>query len=154
MKIRIISVGKKHTKNLQAAIKDYEQRIVSKYSFEWLLVNPSDGDVGRQVDEESQKILRLLKSNDYVVLLDETGTIVTNQGLADIFNKVISDGKYSSIVFIVGGAYGVNVAVKERANFIWSLSKLVFPHQLVRLILVEQLYRTNAILDNHPYHHQ
>lgn len=154
MKIRIISVGKKHTKNLQAAIEDYEQRIVSKYSLEWLLVNPSDGDVGRQVDEESQKILRILKPNDYVVLLDETGTIVTNQGLVDIFNKVISDGKYGSIVFIVGGAYGVNAAVKERANFIWSLSKLVFPHQLVRLILVEQLYRTNAILDNHPYHHQ
>ena len=56
--------------------------------------------------------------------------------------------------YVIGGAYGVNQAVKQRANLIWSLSKLVFPHQIVRLILIEQLYRAQCIINHHPYHHQ
>ena len=154
MNIVIISVGKKHSSEFADAIAMYEKRFASKHAITWSLINPAIGGGLQQVDEESYKILNSLKPTDYVILLDETGNNLSNQQFAKIFDQTITDGSIGRIVFIIGGAFGVNAELKARAHYVWSLSKLVFPHQLVRLILIEQLYRTVSILNNHPYHHQ
>ena len=99
---------------------------------------------------ESEQILARIKPDDYVILLDETGQLLSSPELA----TRLEAQRGQAIVCIIGGAYGVNQAVKQRANLIWSLSKLVFPHQIVRLILIEQLYRAQCIINHHPYHHQ
>jgi 23S rRNA (pseudouridine1915-N3)-methyltransferase len=109
-----------------------------------------DGDRARQ--EESERILLRIKDGEYVVLLDERGENITSPALS----ARISDAQMEArrIVVVIGGAYGVDERVHARANFIWSLSKLVFPHQLVRLILAEQLYRAQEIARGGGYHHE
>ena len=87
------------------------------------------------------------------MLLDETGKQPTSVELANFISQKTVAG-IRSIIFLIGGAYGVSNEIKQRANFIWSLSKLVFPHMLVRLILAEQVYRACTILRNEKYHHQ
>ena len=93
-----------------------------------------------------------LEKNDYVVLLDETGQQLTSEKLAALIRLRTNDG-IKRLVFIIGGAYGVDEEVKKRADFTWSLSSLTFPHQLVRLILAEQVYRACTIIKNEKYHH-
>ena len=154
MKISIISVGKKHSVDLVDAIKVYEKRLKPQHDLTWQIVAPSIGETLQQKTQESDKIMSLLKSNDFVVLLDESGKIYDNQQLAEVFGKASIEHGCNRLIFIIGGAYGVSQNLKSRANAIWSLSKLVFPHQIVRLILMEQIYRTIMILQNHPYHHQ
>lgn len=154
MRITIISVGKKHMPELADAIAVYEKRLASKHKLIWKLITPAVANEAQQIKEESQKIIDAIKPKDFVILLDETGDILTNQQLAKVFDTTQSSGSTDNIVFIIGGAYGVDGSVKSRANVVWGLSKLVFPHQLVRLILVEQLYRTVTLLESHPYHHQ
>ncbi len=154
MKISIISVGKKHSVDLVDAIKVYEKRLKLQLDLTWQIVAPSIGETLQQKTQESDKIMSLLKNNDFVVLLDESGKIYDNQQLAEVFGKASIEHGCNRLIFIIGGAYGVSQNLKSRANAIWSLSKLVFPHQIVRLILMEQIYRTIMILQNHPYHHQ
>jgi len=102
---------------------------------------------------ESAHILSCIKDDDYIVLLDEHGIQLSSEGLAELLDTLDMQA-VKRIVCIIGGAYGVDEIVKKRANFVWSLSHLVFPHQLVRLILAEQLYRANTIRRGEPYHHQ
>lgn len=154
MNITVISVGKKHSTELVDAIAVYEKRLSGKYQLDWRLIAPSSGTQQQQVDDESQKVLSAIKPKDYVILLDEAGESLTNQQFAKVFDTALSAGNVSRIVFVIGGAYGVSDELKSQSSLVWSLSKLVFPHQLVRLILTEQLYRTTTLLDNHPYHHQ
>ncbi|RYZ20078.1 MAG: 23S rRNA (pseudouridine(1915)-N(3))-methyltransferase RlmH, partial [Chitinophagaceae bacterium] len=102
--------------------------------------------------KEAEMILEFLQKEDYLVLLDETGKMLNSPGLANFIQQRANDSK-KNIVFLVGGAFGVEEVVKKRADFTWSLSQLVFPHQLVRLILAEQIYRACSILKNEKYHH-
>jgi 23S rRNA (pseudouridine1915-N3)-methyltransferase len=102
--------------------------------------------------KEGEMISGFLQKEDYLVLLDETGKILSSETLAN-FIQLRANESIKTIVFLIGGAYGVSEAVKQRANFVWSLSKLVFPHQLVRLILAEQVYRACSINRNEKYHH-
>lgn len=149
MKLRVISVGPRHDKLLADKRQEFEKRL--PYSIEWQLLpySKTDGPAARQL--ESRLIASKLADRDLVVLLDETGSQLSSDGLATKFAAWQSLGR--PLVFVIGGAYGVDADLKARADFIWSLSKLVFPHQLVRLLLVEQLYRAGTILDGHPYHH-
>lgn len=155
MKIVCISVGKKHDSDIARAIDDYTQRLQRYTTFEWQLLPPAKGKMG--VDEtkrtEGPVIAAQLKDDDYVVLLDEDGRQLTSSGLADILD-VLDMQSSKRIVFIIGGAYGVTDELKRRADVLWSLSDLTFPHQLVRLIFVEQLYRANTIRRGEPYHHE
>lgn len=144
--ILIISVGKKHDPLLASAIDHYENRIKHFAKLNWLLVPSSD------TAEESMAISQKLKSGDTVVLLDEVGKAVSNQDLAEIVDAAQNQSA-KRLVFIIGGAYGVDDALKAKANNVVSLSGLVFPHQLVRLILLEQLYRSFSILSGSKYHH-
>jgi len=148
MSIKIISVGNKSSPEVQAIITDYTRRLPRNISVTWLTLKHADGDAKSSKQQESENILRAINSKDFVVLLDETGKQFTSEE----FSKILST-ENSDIVLIIGGAYGVNESVFNRAQIVWSLSKLVFPHQLVRVILSEQIYRAYTISINHPYHH-
>jgi 23S rRNA (pseudouridine1915-N3)-methyltransferase len=102
--------------------------------------------------KEGETVYGLLQKDDYLVLLDETGKMLSSEGLANFIQQRANEST-KTIVFLIGGAYGVSDEIKRRANFQWSLSKLVFPHQLVRLILAEQVYRACSINRNEKYHH-
>lgn len=154
MNFLIISVGKKHPKELEVLISKYQKRIEAQHKVNWQIVAPTgEGSQGQQVATESQKILSYTKQGDYLILLDESGKIFDNLELVDAINRATEILKVKRIIFVIGGAYGVSQELKQKADLIWSLSKLVFPHQLVRLILLEQLYRSTSIINNHPYHH-
>ena len=146
MKIICLSVGKKHDKVLADAIEQYQTRLSGFVNFSFEYIPTCD------VKSESAAILKFLKDEDEVILLDETGRTVTNAELASDLESAMNKSTKRT-VFIIGGAYGVNQQVKDRSNKIYSLSKLVFPHQIVRLLLVEQLYRSFSILSGGKYHH-
>lgn len=145
--IRIIAVGKKHDSNLVAAIKDYEKRLRAPFDIRWELLpySAKSDDEARQ--DESERITQQLRPSDFVILLDERGQYISSPN----FSTLLAD--HQNLVIIIGGAYGVSGKLRQRADQVLSLSAMVFPHQLVRLILIEQIYRAQAIVHNHPYHH-
>ncbi len=151
MKQVLISVGKRHDASLAAAIDEFTARLHREVPTEWHLVKPSGADEATARRVESAAVLDFIKSEDFVVLCDERGRELTSPVLAASYEGWLEQNQ--RIVFVIGGAYGVDEYLRERANTVWSLSQLVFPHQLVRLILVEQLYRARMITKNHPYHH-
>lgn len=146
MKVVCVSVGKKHDALFAPVIADYEKRLKHYCKFEWLLVSSSD------VNTESEDILGKIEARDRVILLDETGSQINNAQLASQIEEA-QNSSVDRIVLIIGGAYGVNDAVKTRADIVIGLSSLVFPHQLVRVIIVEQLYRSFNMLAGGKYHH-
>ncbi len=150
--IRIIAIGKKHESWILEGIERYQKRLRAPFDVKWELLPHStlDGIKARQI--ESEAILERLNTTELVVLLDETGKLYNSPTLAREFEATFSRG--SSLTIVIGGAYGVNKALKQRSQNCWSLSPLVFPHQLVRLILIEQLYRAQEIGRGHPYHHE
>lgn len=150
--IRIISVGKKHESWITAGLERYQKRLQKPWNVEWVLLPHSalEGSTARQ--EESERILSRLGTDDFVVLLDETGTLLDSPALSRLCEEVFVGSR--PLVFVIGGAYGVDERLQSRANHIVSLSRLVFPHQLVRLILVEQLYRAQSIASGGRYHHE
>jgi 23S rRNA (pseudouridine1915-N3)-methyltransferase len=152
MPIRIIAIGKKHEDWVEAGISRYEKRLKHAFKTEWVLLPHSarEGLSARQ--EESERINHKLHPRDYVILLDETGKNLSSSDLSELLTAQIDSSR--PIVVIIGGAYGVDGSIHERADAVWSLSRLVFPHQLVRLILSEQLYRAQEIAAGNPYHHE
>lgn len=150
--IKVIAVGKKHEAWVESGILRYETRLKRPFDIEWVLLPHSsrDGAVARQ--DESERIVSRLKPDDYVVLLDERGQLVDSPALARQLLGPLE--KSQSVVMVIGGAYGVDDSLHRRADFVWSLSPLVFPHQLVRLILAEQIYRAQEIAGGRPYHHE
>jgi 23S rRNA (pseudouridine1915-N3)-methyltransferase len=156
MKITLLVVGKKHDKNLLDAINDYQRRAAHYMPIEWIFIQAKHAASTTRNDIrklESQKIVSQLQQNSWVCLLDEGGIAISTPQLAQKI-EWCKNNSLQTIVFIIGGAYGVDESVIKRADFIWSLSPLVFPHQLVRLILIEQLYRAHTILAGEKYHHQ
>ena len=152
MAIKIIAVGKKHETWVLEGIERYQKRLKRPFLIEWVFLPHStlNGDKARR--DESGRILSCLKDDDFVVLMDERGKNIDSPKLSQILIDQLSHSR--QIVIVIGGAYGVDESLRGPANFIWSLSDLVFPHQLVRLILVEQLYRAQEIADGNPYHHE
>ena len=149
--ITILAIGKKHEDWVQPGLDRYEKRLKQPWDVRWELLPHSslDGQQARQ--EESERLLKRLDTSTIVVLLDETGKQLDSPTLADYCEQQFNHGK--SITFIIGGAFGVTEELKTRVDFVWSLSPLVFPHQLVRLILIEQLYRAQEITRGGQYHH-
>lgn len=146
MKILILSVGKEKDDLAEGLIKEYELRLLRYVPLEWVYLEHSSKE------KEGEKILSLLKKEDYVVLLDERGRELENQALAELVeNRMVDSVK--RMIFIIGGSYGVSDQVVKRANYTWKLSSLIFPHRLVRIVLLEQLYRTMTILRGEKYHH-
>jgi 23S rRNA (pseudouridine1915-N3)-methyltransferase len=148
MKIVLLSVGKEKDGISDDIFSHYRLRVTRYVPFE-LLTTPHD----ISKDKEGDKILSLLKKDDYVILLDEKGKDIKSEALAEIIENRMVDS-VRRVVFVIGGAYGVSKKVEERANYVWKLSSLVFPHMLVRVIVMEQLYRTLTILRGEKYHHE
>ena len=151
MSVRILAVGKKHESWVADGIARYEKRLKKPMDLAWQLLPHSAREGEHARAEESERILAKLDRGAFVVLLDERGTNVDSPGLAATLRGAQDAGR--AVTIVIGGAYGVDARVHERADFVWSLSKLVFPHQMVRLILAEQLYRAQEILAGRPYHH-
>ena len=160
MLITIISVGKKHEEGIDSLILEYERRIlhISKraVTIDWKFLPHSKLPGGEAVNEESKAIMDCLEgvssSDGRVILLDERGKEMDSKGFALVLEKFQIDS-VKSLIFIIGGAYGVSDDLKKKANSTISLSKMVFPHQIVRLILVEQIYRAISINAGGAYHH-
>lgn len=153
MKITIISVGKAHDTQIALLINDYERRLKGfGVTISWQIIpSQNRSNEPTQKSAETENILKVIGKNDFVVLLDENGKQFNNQQLADTLEDLRDRSQDVSI--IIGGAYGVDDKLYQRAQLTWSLSELVFPHQLVRLVLAEQLYRTFAIINGSKYHH-
>jgi 23S rRNA (pseudouridine1915-N3)-methyltransferase len=157
MKIQLWSVGKGHESYVIQGVEDFTKRISKYYPVEWKIVAPArqttnstEADIKKT---EAQSILNGIQKDDYLVLLDETGKQMTSPQVAK-FIEARANQSTRNLVFLIGGAYGVDEQVKTKANFTWSLSPLVFPHQLVRLVLAEQVYRACTIIRNEKYHHE
>ena len=152
MSVRILAIGKKHEAWVVDGIERYQKRLQRPFDMSWVLLPHSarKGLVARQ--EESERILGRLDPSEFVILLDERGKLLDSPALS---RQLISVLERSQLVtLVIGGAYGVDETVHARANLVWSLSPLVFPHQLVRLIGIEQLYRAQEIARGNPYHHE
>lgn len=151
MTIRILSVGKKHDVALVAAIEEYSNRVSRVIKLEWEFVPPSGLPEQQARLDEGERLLQRLR-DDVVWLLDERGTQIDSITLSSKISQLQNDST-KQLTIVIGGAYGVSKRLHDRADFVWSLSKLVFPHQLVRLILAEQLYRATEIARGSGYHH-
>lgn len=151
MPIHIIAIGKKHEPWVQAGIERYEIRLRKPFTVSWTLLPHSSQQGAAARHEESKYILEHITANDFAVLLDERGVMVDSPHVSKLLLQPLEASK--NVVLVIGGAYGVDEAVHNRAQFVWSLSALVFPHQLVRLLLIEQLYRAQEIAAGRPYHH-
>lgn len=151
MAIKVLAVGRRHEGWIEEGVGRYETRLKPPFNTEWVLLPHSarEGLSARQ--EESERILAKLKPDDFVILLDERGKMLNSPSLSRRLLEPLVRSR--QVVLIIGGAYGVDDSVHQRADLVWSLSSLVFPHQLVRLILAEQLYRSQEIAAGHPYHH-
>lgn len=147
----LVSVGKRHDPSLTGAIDEFTQRLNREVETGWQLIKPSGADELTARRLESASILSVLRADDHVVLLDERGEQFTSPAFASKYQQWLS--RPGRIVYVIGGAYGVDELLFDRADTVWALSKLVFPHQLVRVVLAEQLYRAHMIIKNHPYHH-
>lgn len=151
MAIKIIAVGKKHEPWVAEGIRRYEMRLKRPFNAEWVLLPHSAREGLQAREDESERLLLRLGDDDFVVLLDERGKLFDSPGLSRMLLDPLERSR--SVVILIGGAYGVDTSVHQRADVVWALSPLVFPHQLVRLILAEQLYRAQEIAAGHPYHH-
>ncbi len=156
MKIQFWSIGKPHESFVKEGIEMFTRRISNYFTVQWLIIPPPKASAAMSEPEFKKKegalILAQLTKEDYLVLLDEHGKMLDSVGLSDFIQKRANESA-RNVVFLVGGAFGVDEQVVKRAQFCWSLSSLVFPHQLVRLILSEQVYRACTILRNEKYHH-
>lgn len=156
MKIQFWSVGKNHEPYVKDGVDDFTTRISRYYPVEWKII-PAPKNAGVMSEQElkrkeGQTIMESLSKDDYLVALDERGKLLSSEDLAQ-FIQLRANESTKTIVFLIGGAFGIDEVVLQRANLKWSLSKLVFPHQLVRLILAEQVYRACTINRNEKYHH-
>ena len=157
MKIQLWAIGKNHEPYIRDGAVDFTKRLSKYYSAEWVILPvPKNAGMLSAMDlkkKEGETILEWLKKGDYLVALDERGKQFTSPGLATFIQDRANEG-IKNLVFLIGGAFGLDQQVLQRANHQWSLSNLTFPHQLVRLILAEQLYRACTILRNEKYHHE
>jgi 23S rRNA (pseudouridine1915-N3)-methyltransferase len=156
MKLAFWSVGKPHESYVKTGTTDFTERIGHYYKCDWKIIAPpkqAGSMTGPALKAaEADLVLSQLGKDDCLVLLDETGKMLSSPGLASFIHQQANQS-CRQIVFLIGGAFGVDAAIRQRAQLIWSLSALVFPHMMVRLILAEQVYRACTIIRNEKYHH-
>lgn len=152
MSLHILVVGKKHESWVLEGIERYQKRLKAPFIPEWVLMAHSSFDGLKARQDESERILSRLDAYDFIVLLDERGKMLDSPAFADTLKEQLD--RSAKVVVIIGGAFGVMNELRNRAHLVWSLSSLVFPHQLVRLILTEQLYRAQQITLGGSYHHE
>lgn len=146
--IKIICVGKIKENYLKEAIKEYEKRI-SKYS-KLEIIELEDESNGNILEKEKNKIINKIQDKDFVITLEIEGKQLDSIDLAKKIDEIYLN--HSNIAFVIGGSYGLHEDIKKRSNYSLSFSKLTFPHQLFRLMLLEQIYRVYKINNNETYH--
>jgi 23S rRNA (pseudouridine1915-N3)-methyltransferase len=156
MKLLLWSIGKEHEPYIKPGVEDFTRRLSRYYPAEWTLFPPPKAAATMAPPalkkKEGEMILAQLSKDDYLVTLDERGRQLSSEGLAR-FIQARANSSSKNLVFLIGGAFGLDESVLQRADHRWSLSQLTLPHQLVRLVLAEQLYRACTILRNEKYHH-
>lgn len=157
MKIRLLCVGKITDSSLRDLIQDYSGRIQRYFPLETLELKEEKGgkkgDRNYIVQQEGEQLLARLPSSGCIIALDERGKSISSEGLADFIGGQMLEG-IPELTFVIGGAYGLTDEVRQKANRILSLSAMTFTHQMARLFLLEQIYRSLTILRNEPYHNR
>ena len=153
MKILLLLVGKTSEIYLKEGIEVYLKRLTNYLSLSQVVLALSFAKDKRiAIEEESKTIQSKLLPGDFIIVLDENGSEVSSRQFAVMFQKWMVQG-IGRVVFIIGGPFGISTDLKRKANLILSLSKFTFTHQMVRLVLVEQIYRAMTIIKNESYHH-
>jgi len=156
MKIRLLAVGQKMPKWVQQTFNDYNNRLSKNQQLELVEIVPVYRAKTMNVDKakqmEGDSIMAALKPHEKIIVLDERGKAISTKFLAQSIKSWQMDA--FNIAIIIGGADGVSEKVKLKAYHLWSLSQLTFPHPLVRVILMEQIYRAYSLIANHPYHRE
>jgi 23S rRNA (pseudouridine1915-N3)-methyltransferase len=157
MRIKLLTIGKTDNGELQKLIDVYLKRLKHYVKFELVVLpdikNTKNLSASDQMEKEAELILKNINSTDTVFLLDENGKEYTSVGFANQLQKHMNSG-IKEWVLVIGGPYGFSDSIKHKANGQISLSKMTFSHQMVRLFIVEQIYRAFTILRNEPYHHK
>lgn len=158
MKITLITVGKIKEKYLKDAIAEYSKRLSRYCKLEIVEVadekipdNASDTVEDAIRDKEGERILKYIKEDAYVITLEIAGKMLTSEEMAEKIEKLGVQGT-SHIIFIIGGSIGLGREILKRSDYALSFSKMTFPHQLMRVILLEQIYRSYRIINHEPYH--
>lgn len=157
MKLSFWSIGKNNEPYVKPGVEEFTRRISNYFKVEWNII-PMPKNTGLLSEMEVKKkeaeiIFDWLAPGDYLVALDERGKQWTSESLANFIQQRANES-IKNLVFLIGGAYGLDASVLKKAQQAWSLSSLTFPHQLVRLLLAEQLYRACTILKHEKYHHK
>lgn len=158
MKINLIAVGKIKAKFLKLGLDEFLKRL-SRYTKiniievgdEKIPVNPSEMELENMKDREAKKILKRIPENSYLIALDKGGKALSSEDLAVWMQNLMLQGK-SNLTFIIGGAMGLDQKIIQAADLVLSFSKMTFTHQMIRLMLLEQLYRGFKIIQGEPYH--
>ncbi len=154
MRVRVLAVGSRMPKWVRESYDDYVTRLGPhlKVALTEIEAGSRSGSRTPQsaMEREAQRLLAAVRKDDYVVVLDERGTEMTTRDLSSWLGTRMREGQ--DLVFLIGGPDGFAPEVLARGNLRWSLSRLTFPHALVRVVLAEQLYRAHGVLTNHPYH--
>lgn len=157
MNIRLIAIGKTDNKALQTLIDDYTKRLSFYVKFDLEIIpdikNVKNLSEAQQKEKEGELILSKITPTDHLILLDENGKTFSSVGFSDFLQKKMNAG-IKTLVFVIGGPYGFSDTVYQKAQSKVSLSEMTFSHQMVRLFVIEQIYRGFTILRNEPYHHQ
>ena len=153
MKIKIISIGNNPPKWAQDIILEYTSRFKDHFKIELIEIKSDKNikSIKQKKIVEAQKILKFL-DNDYIISLDEKGSSCSSKALSKKLSNWMQN--FPKLVFVIGGADGLDNTILEYSSWVWSLSSLTLPHNLAKVILVEQLYRASTILNNHPYHRE
>ncbi|WP_026724962.1 23S rRNA (pseudouridine(1915)-N(3))-methyltransferase RlmH [Flavobacterium sasangense] len=157
MNIRLLAIGKTDNKALQTLIDDYTKRLSFYVKFDLEIIpdikNVKNLSEAQQKEKEGELILSKITPTDHLILLDENGKTFSSVGFSDFLQKKMNAG-IKTLVFVIGGPYGFSETVYQKAQGKVSLSEMTFSHQMVRLFVIEQIYRGFTILRNEPYHHQ
>ena len=157
MNIKLIAIGKTDNKALQSLIDDYTKRLSFYIKFDLDIIpdikNVKNLSESQQKEKEGELILAKITPTDQLILLDENGKNFSSVGFSDELQKKMNSG-IKTLVFVIGGPYGFSEIVYQKAHGKVSLSEMTFSHQMVRLFVIEQIYRGFTILQNEPYHHQ
>ena len=148
--IKIITVGKIKEQYLVDAIKEYSKRLSKYTKLEIIEVKDEDFDINKTLETEKNNILKYVDTKDYIITLDIEGNNISSMDFANKINDIFNHN--SNITFIIGGSYGLHEDIKKLSNYSLSFSKMTFPHQLFRVMLLEQIYRAYKINNNETYH--
>ena len=154
MKLELVFVGKTSEKYLEQGVQVYLKRLTHylPVAISIVPVATKSGTMSQTLKKEADSILKKISDRDFVILLDERGIEYTSVELAGLVNKSLINS-VPKLVFIVGGPFGASEIISGRANLILSFSKFTLTHQMIRMFLLEQVYRAMTILNNEPYHH-